>query len=80
VVLHLPGFARAARDWGLPTNLVVATILVHEQEHCVRGADDRETPAIDEERRLALKVGGARLLEFVDSFYRQLDRRGYWKS
>jgi len=42
--------------------------------------DDRETPAIDEERRLALKAGGARLLEYVTSSYSDLDSSGHWKS
>jgi hypothetical protein len=69
-----------ARGWGLPVTLVVATLLAHEQEHCIRDPDDRETPAIDAERRLARKLGGARLLEYVVSSYRQLDRSGHWKS
>jgi hypothetical protein len=69
-----------ARGWGLPVTLVVATLLAHEQEHCIRDPDDRETPAIDAERRLARKIGGARLLEYVVSSYRRLDRTGHWKS
>jgi hypothetical protein len=68
VTLDLAGLEGEARDWGLGTALVTATVLVHEQEHCVRDPDDHETPAIDQERRLALKVGSARLLEFVTSF------------
>jgi hypothetical protein len=68
-----------ARGWGLPVTLVVASLLAHEQEHCIRDPDDRETPAIDAERRLARKIGGARLLEYVVSSYRRLDRTGHWK-
>jgi hypothetical protein len=71
---------REARGWGLPVTQVVATLLAHEQEHCIRDPDDRETPAIDAERRLARKVGSARLLEYVVSSYRRLDRTGHWKS
>lgn len=78
--LDLSGLERDARDWGLPVGQVIASTLVHEQEHCVRSPDDRETPAIDEERRLALKVGSARLLEYVTSSYSELDRSGHWKS
>lgn len=71
---------REARGWGLPVTLVVATLLAHEQEHCIRDPDDREIPAIDAERRLARKVGGAQLLEYVVSSYRLLDRAGHWRS
>jgi hypothetical protein len=70
----------AARDWGLPVTQVVATLLTHEQEHCIRHPDDRETPAIDAERRLARKLGGGGLLEYVTSRYRELDRSGHWKQ
>jgi Ca-activated chloride channel family protein len=48
--------------------------------HCIRDPDDRETPAIDAERRLARKLGGSRLLEFVASRYRELDSSGHWTS
>ena len=65
---------------GLPTALVLASTLVDEQEHCVRASDDWEIPAIDEERRLALKVGNARLLEYAVSSYQDLDSIGHWKS
>jgi hypothetical protein len=58
----------------------VATLLTHEQEHCIRDPDDRETPAIDAEGRLARKLGGGRLLDHVTSQYRQLDRSGHWKG
>jgi hypothetical protein len=71
---------REARVWGLPVTLVVATLLTHEQEHCIRDPDDRETPAIDAERRLARKISGARLLVYVVSSYRWLDRSGHWRS
>ena len=71
---------RAARGWGLPVVQVVAVLLVHEQEHCIRDPDDRETPAIDAERRLARKLGNARLLEYVTASYRDLDASGHWKS
>jgi hypothetical protein len=70
----------AARDWDLPVTQVVATLLTHEQEHCIRHPDDRETPAIDAERRLARKLGGGGLLEYVTSRYRELDRSGHWKQ
>jgi Ca-activated chloride channel family protein len=77
--MDLAAVERTARGWGLPLTQVVASLLVHEQEHCVRAPDDRETPAIDAERRLARKLGGPRLLELVASRYRQLDSSGHWK-
>ena len=80
IELDLSGLERDARDWGLPVSQVTASTLVHEQEHCVRDPDDRETPAIDEERQLAMKVGSARLLEYVTSSYSELDSSGHWKS
>jgi hypothetical protein len=55
-------------------------LLAHEQEHCIRSPDDRETPAVDEEVRLASKIGGARLMEYVRSSYSLLDRGGHWKT
>jgi von Willebrand factor type A domain len=69
-----------ARDWGLPVIHVVATLLAHEQEHCIRHPDDRETPAINAERRLARKLGGGGLLDYIASLYRELDRSGHWKQ
>jgi hypothetical protein len=78
--IDLAVVGREARAWGMPVTLVVATLLAHEQEHCIRDPDDRETPAIDAERRLARKIGGARLLEYVVSSYRRLDRSGHWES
>jgi Ca-activated chloride channel family protein len=80
IELDLSGLERDARDWGLPVGQVTASTLVHEQEHCVRDPDDRETPAIDEERRLAMKMGSARLLEYAASSYSDLDSSGHWKS
>ena len=77
--LDLTVIEDSARGWGLPVTQVVATLLVHEQEHCIRDPDDRETPAIDAERRLARKLGDARLLEYVTSRYRDLDRTGHWR-
>jgi hypothetical protein len=80
IAFDLAGAEESARAWGLPLTQVTASVLVHEQEHCIRDPDDRETPAIDEERRLAQKVGNPRLVEYVNSEYSLLDRRGYWKS
>jgi hypothetical protein len=80
ILLDLSGIRRDARDWGLPVAQAAASTLVHEQEHCIRDPDDRETPAIDEERRLARKVGSPRLLEYAVSSYSMLDRSGHWKS
>jgi Ca-activated chloride channel family protein len=62
----------------IPTD-VTAVLLAHEQEHCVRAPDDRETPAVDEEVRLARKLGKARLIEYVTASYSNLDKTGHWK-
>jgi Ca-activated chloride channel homolog len=70
----------AARGWGLPRTQLVASLLVHEQGHCIHHPDDREIPAIDAERRLARKLGSARLLEYVANLYRNLDRSGHWRN
>jgi Ca-activated chloride channel homolog len=70
----------AARGWGLPRSLLVASLLAHEQGHCIHHPDDREIPAIDAERRLARKLGSARLLEYVANQYGNLDRSGHWKN
>lgn len=78
--LDLAVVESTARGWGLPVTQVVATLLLHEQEHCIRDPDDRETPAIDAEQRLARKLGGSRLLEFVVSRYRELDSSGHWRT
>jgi hypothetical protein len=58
----------------------MASTLVHEQEHCVRNPDDRELPAVDQEQRLARKIGDATLLDWVNSEYAELDSAGYWKG
>jgi Ca-activated chloride channel homolog len=71
---------RAARGWGLPRTQLVASLLAHEQGHCIHHPDDREIPAIDEERRLARKLGSARQLEYVDYQYGNLDGSGHWKD
>jgi hypothetical protein len=70
----------AARGWGLPLTQLVASLLAHEQGHCIHHPDDREIPAIDAERRLARKLGSARQLEYVASQYSRLDRSGHWRS
>jgi hypothetical protein len=69
-----------ARDWNLPLARVAALVLVHEQEHCVRDPDDREVGPLAAERRLARKLGDARLLEFALGRNDQLDPTGHWKD
>ena len=41
-----------ARDWSLPLTRIAASVLVHEQEHCIREPDDREIGPLAAERRL----------------------------
>jgi Ca-activated chloride channel homolog len=79
ILVDLPLATKDARAWSLPITEVLAVLLVHEQEHCVRDPDDRESVAIDEERTLARKLGGARLLEYVVASYEDLDKTGHWK-
>jgi Ca-activated chloride channel family protein len=78
--LDMTELERASRDWGLPLVVVTATTLVHEQEHCVRDPDDRETPALDQEMRLARKLGNPRLVEYVTAYYDSLDGTGHWED
>jgi Ca-activated chloride channel homolog len=80
VRLDLSGIEQSAHDANLPVALATASVLIHEQEHCVRSPDDRERPAVDAEHRLALELGDRRLLAWVQDEYTQLDSRGYWKS
>jgi Ca-activated chloride channel homolog len=81
IVLDLSVIGGDARAWGLSITQAIASALVHEQEHCIRNPpDDRETPALDQERRLARKLGSARLLEYITALYSDLDRTGHWKS
>jgi hypothetical protein len=79
IVIDMSGVERNARGWSLPVTDVVSVLLVHEQEHCIRYPDDHERPAVDEEVRLARKLGKVRLLEYTTSSYQQLDSNGYWK-
>jgi Ca-activated chloride channel family protein len=79
VLVDLRLVEKDVRSWSLPTVEALAVLLVHEQEHCVRDPDDRESVAIDEERTLARKIGGARLLEYVVASYQDLDKTGHWK-
>ncbi len=79
VLVDLRLVEKVARSWSLPIVEVLAVLLVHEQEHCVRAPDDRESVAIDQERTLARKIGGARLLEYVVASYEDLDKTGHWK-
>jgi Ca-activated chloride channel homolog len=80
ILLDRSGIERNANRNGLPVSLVMASTLVHEQEHCVRDPDDRELPAVDQEQRLACKVGDVTLLDWVNSEYAELDSAGYWKD
>ncbi|HZD02394.1 MAG TPA: VWA domain-containing protein [Actinomycetes bacterium] len=79
ILVDMAGVRSNARDWGLRVTDVVAVLLTHEQEHCVRSPDDRETPAVDEEARLARKIGKARLVGYVTASYGHLDKSGHWK-
>ena len=76
----MPFLRTQAQRAHVPVSALVAMAVLHEQEHCIRAPDDREKPAVDEQRRLALKVGNARLLENVTRLYGDLDRSGHWKS
>jgi hypothetical protein len=58
---------------------LTTSALVHLREHCVRDPDDRETPALAEERRLARELGSAPLLDLVNSEAAQLDATGHWR-
>jgi hypothetical protein len=80
VVLNMPLIQRSARDWKAPASEMTALVLVHEQEHCLRTPDGRETPAVAAELRLARKLRNPRLVEFVKAAMKRLDASGYWKE
>jgi Ca-activated chloride channel family protein len=80
IYLDMAHVEATARDWTLPLTKVAASILIHEQEHCIRQPDDREIGPLAAERRLARKLGDARLLEFVAGYSDQLDPTGHWKG
>jgi Ca-activated chloride channel homolog len=77
--IDLAGVEHDARAWGLRVTDTLAVLLAHEQEHCVRAPDYRETPAVDEEAVLARKVGKARLVQYVVTSYQNIDKSGHWK-
>jgi Ca-activated chloride channel family protein len=79
ILIDMAGVEENTRSWSLSVTEVTAVLLAHEQEHCVRAPDDRETPAVDEEARLARKLGRARLIEYVTASYSNLDKTGHWK-
>jgi hypothetical protein len=58
---------------------MTAVVLVHEQEHCLRVPDDRETPAVASEMRLARKLHNPRMVELVKAAMNRLDASGHWK-
>jgi Ca-activated chloride channel family protein len=79
VLLGMSRIESDARNWGLPEAEVLAVLLVHEQEHCIRHPDDRETFALDQGVSLARKVGRAQLIDYVTASYQDLDKTGHWK-
>jgi hypothetical protein len=79
VVLNMPLIQRSAREWDAPVAGVTALVLVHEQEHCLRTPDDRGTPAVAAEPRLAKQLRNPRLVAFVKASYQRLDASGYWE-
>jgi hypothetical protein len=80
VVLNMPLIQRSARDWKTSATNMTALVLVHEQEHCLRTPDGRETPAVAAEMRLARKLRDPHLIASVRAAMTQLDASGYWKS
>ena len=80
VVLNMPLIQATAKDWEAAAADITALVLVHEQEHCLRTPDDRETPAVAAERRLAQKLRNPHLIAFVKSYDEKLDASGHWKD
>jgi hypothetical protein len=80
IQLNLPNVRREAGYWLVDPLTMTADVLAHEQEHCLRLPDDRETPAIDEEARFARLTGNAGLSGAVDSYYALLDSTGHWRN
>jgi hypothetical protein len=80
IELNLANVRREAAYWLVDPQTMAADVLAHEQEHCLRLPDDRETPAIDEEARFARLTGDAGLSGAVDSYYALLDSTGHWRD
>jgi hypothetical protein len=79
VVLNMPLIRESARERKVAPGDMTAVVLVHEQEHCLRVPDDRETSAVASELRLARKLHNRRMVEFVNAAMKRLDASGYWK-
>jgi len=80
VVLNMPLIQQQAREWSAPGGDVTALVLVHEQEHCLRlPEDDRETPSVEAELRLAQQLHNPHLVAFVKAALARLDASGHWK-
>ena len=79
VVLNMPRIQRSAREWKTSATNLTALVLIHEQEHCLRLPDGRETPAVAAEMRLARKLRDQQLIASVRAAMSQLDADGYWK-
>jgi hypothetical protein len=79
VVLNMPLIQQSAREWKVAPGDMTAVVLVHEQEHCLRVPDDRETPAVASEMRLARKLHNPRMVELVKAAMNRLDASGHWK-
>lgn len=81
VVLNMPLIRRSAKEWRTDAANMTALVLVHEQEHCLRLPDDeRETPAVAAELRLARKLRDQHLIASVKAAMARLDHSGYWKQ
>jgi hypothetical protein len=79
VVLNMPLIQHSADEWETSATNMTALVLVHEQEHCLRTPDGRETPAVAAEMRLARKLRDPHLIASVRAAMTRLDSSGYWK-
>jgi hypothetical protein len=77
----MPLIRTSAKEWKTDPAGMTALVLVHEQEHCLRLPDDeRETPAVAAEMRLARKLHDQHLIASVKAAMTRLDRSGHWKQ
>jgi hypothetical protein len=78
VDLYIPNIQDDAREWQLSVTQLVATTLVHEQEHCLYEPDEREFAPIEAEIRFAHQVGDPGMIAYAESLTDDIDSEGFW--
>ena len=65
ITIDLARTRAQARAWSVTAVQLTAVLLAHEQEHCIQHPNRSEAPPVEAERRLARKLGDARLIRYT---------------